>query len=206
VVDSVVHGDGADVAVLWGAACAEFAMPGQTKNDMLDLVRQRVNSAIRERYAAVAVNNFQTIGARFDDAAKGFTAAASAVDPTTPAEIVVAGSDKIRQAWQASATHAAELSKLLPVLKAAAELAGLCGPDHDDALDLCVDGTGIEREQLLDAWRTEEAEALAARQHANSPFSRATPTFTRGGRWTALVTVGGAIIRARQPAMATATT
>jgi len=83
---------------------------------------------------------------------------------------------------------------------------GLCGPDHDDALDLCVDGTGIEREQLLDAWRTEEAEALAARQHANSPFSRATPTFTRGGRWTALVTVGGAIIRARQPAMATATT
>lgn len=196
VVDAVVGGTDEPMPVLWSAACAEFTITDPRKNDLLNLVRLRVNTAIREKYAPVAIANYELIAARFNEAAQGFSAAAAVCDPTTSADIVVAAPDKMRKAWQASATHADELSTLLPVLKAAAELAGICGADEDDAIRLAVDGTGIDRDVLIDAWLTERRESLEATKHRNNdPFTRQTPTQTRGGRWTALLTAG-AIIRA----------
>mgnify|MGYP001002313664 CR=1 FL=1 len=202
VVDGIITGDTDNISVAWAAACAEFALPDPGKSDLVDQVREKVNAAIRDAYRAVSVKNYLTIAALFDDHAQGFHSAAEVCDPTLDAEVVVAATEKVRKAWQASAAHAAELNRIVPVLRAAAELAGICGADPDDALDLCVDGNGIDRDQLLDAWRTEERESAAAHYAASGhPFTTPPPTHTRCGRWSAL-RAAGAIIRAAQPALA----
>lgn len=195
-VNAIVHGTGTDTAMLWAAACAESTITDAAKNEVLNTVRLRVNTAIRAAYAPEAIPNYLTVATKFDRAAQEFTAAAAVCDPTESAAAVVAASEKIRKAWQATATHADELSKLLPVLRAAAELAGLCGSDPDDAIDLAVDPNGLDRDTVLAAWTTDEREALEAKQADNGlPFTRPAPTHTRGGRWTALHQAG-AVIRA----------
>lgn len=196
VVDGIVTGTDTDLPVAWAAACAEFAITDSKKNELVNAVRSRVNAAIRDRYAAVAEVNYRTVADRFNTAAEAFTSAAAVCDPNQPAEAVVAASDRIRKAWQASADHAAELTKVLPVLKAAAELAGICGPDPDAAIDLAVDANGLSRDQITHAWDTPDREAAEARSHASGlPFTTPPPTSTRGGRWTALH-AAGAVIRA----------
>ena len=197
----LIDGTDADVAALWAAACAEHGTPGPAKQELMLAIRERVNRAARDAYTSVAATNYGIAAERFNDAAQAFTDAAT-IDPNTPADQVVAASEKIRKAWSACATHAAELDKALPVMRAAAELAGICGSDPDDALDLAVDANGLPREQILAAWTIEDREAVAQRQ-ANDGFSRAPVTHTRCGRWAALL-AAGATLRAQpanQPAL-----
>lgn len=198
----LIDGTDADVAALWAAACAEHGTPGPAKQELMLAIREKVNRAARDAYTPVAATNYGIAAERFNDAAQAFTDAATICDPNTPADQVVAASEKIRKAWSAGATRAAELDKLLPVLRAAAELAGLVGADPDDVVDLAVDANGLPREQVLAAWTIEDREAVAQRQ-ANDGFSRAPVTHTRCGRWAALL-AAGATLRAQpanQPAL-----
>lgn len=201
VVAAIVKGTTDDASQLWAVACAEFATPDVLKNELQLSVRERVNAAARDAYSKVAADNFRSIAARFDEAAGAFLDAATICDPRTDAADVVTVSEKVRKAWQATATHSRELTELLPVLRAAAELAGFCGPDPDDVVDIAVDAKGLTRTQLMDAWPVEDRESIQARQ-ANDGFTRSRVSITRCGRWAALI-AAGAVIRAQRPALAT---
>lgn len=186
VVDGIINNNPADdVPLLFAAACAETHIPDEVKNELMLAVREKVNAACRAAYADVAVQNYQEIARRFDDAAQAFVTAAEVCDPRCAAEDVVGASEKVRRAYVQTGACAAELTQLMPVLRAAAELAGIISADPDDIITLTVDPGDLSRETLVNAWDIAEREARIESQRA-SGYTTPEPTHTRGGRWTAL--------------------
>jgi hypothetical protein len=78
-----------------------------------------------ELYSEVADTNYGKVAAVFDATANDFTAATKRCDPETDGDAIVGRPDSVRTAWLDAAKHAAELDRMVPVLRAAAELCGV---------------------------------------------------------------------------------
>lgn len=173
--------------LMWAAAVADVSTNDQAKNDALDRVRASVTKHLADLYRPVALSNYRAVASKFDAAAKHFVTAVSVVDPNTDAALVVSMSDTERKAWQQAELHAAELDRILPALRAAAELAGHNLTD----IELTVDPGDLDSKTIEDCWDISAAESHNANM-LRQGFT-VTVTNTRCGRWSALHTAGAAI-------------
>ncbi|OBG51837.1 hypothetical protein A5704_00915 [Mycobacterium sp. E735] len=142
---------GDDVTALHGLALAETASP-QTQAQVDNRVAAAVERRLRELYRPSARTNYEQAAARFNSVASDFATAAAVTDVEVPAADVVNASDDQRSAWTAAEQHAIKLDTLVPVLAAAAELAGV-GVNGDTALlPLCCDPADKHRRRVWEAW------------------------------------------------------
>jgi hypothetical protein len=97
----------------------------------------------------------------FNAVADQFTRAAATIDPetTTMSELATAG-DKQRKAWADAEVTAHQLSALVPVLRAAAQLTGLRVDTTEAEIALTVDTTGLHVRRL---WECLSHEGRTAR-------------------------------------------
>lgn len=197
LASAIIAGDD-DLGLLWSAALAENMASRAVHNETLSAVRTRIHSRIRQAYDDQAVATYEKVAAVFDKAAAAFTATAAVVDIEAAAEAILEKPDKQRQAWRAAQAQAEELTRLLPSLKAAAELAGVGGSDNTE-LALAVDVADLDRRQIWDAWTIEHREAQAERSvAAGQQFTVARIARSRCGRWSAVLNLG-ARLRACPP-------
>jgi hypothetical protein len=165
-----------DVTTWHAQALAEQL--GQTMPGIQAQVDQRVAAAVEARLAETwaphAQNIYDQAADRFNDEARLFTDAANLTDIDTVDPDVVAGmDDDARVAWATSAQHAARLDNLLPVLRVAAELAGIhVDTENGTELVLAVSPLDMRKRDLWAAWMT---------------------TTGRCGRWSALTALGAHI-------------
>ena len=120
-----------------------------------------------------------------DNLAGEFRAACHAVDPECDADTILRLNDQARQAWFSCAEITEKLDALLPVLCAAAELAGaptgvakLVEESNGLRLALCADPRKAHRRRVWEAWNT---------------------TGGRCGRWSALRRLDVTIRHTRTP-------
>lgn len=149
----------ADIPALRAAALAEEVANNMTEGAVNAVVRAAVHERLRALYEPAAAKNYKTVASQFDDAAKSFTKAANTVDPETGSDAIVHTDDRTRQSWFAAAVAAQQLDELVPVLAAAAELAGAPagtshrGPDADPlVLALTTDPDKLHRRRVWEAW------------------------------------------------------
>jgi hypothetical protein len=144
-----------DAAVLRALALAELASPqhnAEVDNSVKDAVRRRLT----DLYRPVAKANYAKLAGMFDTAAKRFTECVAVIDPETAADVVVTGSEEQRAAWSTAPVIGADLDAALPVLSAAAALAGLALHPVNDVLPLSVDPDGLHRRRVWEAWSKQD--------------------------------------------------
>lgn len=199
LADAVIN-NSTDIDTLWALALAEAASTPPLHNELLTNVRSRIHNRIRDTYAADATTTYRHIATQFDAAATKLTQAVTVVEPEMPAEQIIDRPTKDQAAWKAAAVHAADLTRLLPSLTAAARLADIITDAEDDVVALAVEAGDCHRRQLWEAWECEHTAAVARRTAENNqPFTTAEiPNRNRTGRWGALLTIG-ATIRACNP-------
>lgn len=177
-IRAVVDGDPkADLIALRAAALAESTAGSADRAAVSNAVKKAVGSRLRDLYAPVAGANYTVVAKLFDTAATQLTTAVAVVDPDADPASIVTADAKTRTSWADAAIAAAELTRLTPVLQAAAELCGVATGTPEHIFALTVDAEGVHRRKAWEAFKT---------------------TTGRCGRWGALVAVG-ARIRAHQP-------
>lgn len=146
-------GNTTDLARLRALALAEYAgAPDQV--GLTNELRGPVFLALRDAYQPAAEPNYQLLAEQFNTTATAFTKAVTTTDPDQSAEQMVTQPDKARRAWTDAAILAAQLDQQLPVLRAAADLAGLTIRDSDGLLPLTCDTAGLHRRRVWEAWET----------------------------------------------------
>lgn len=171
LTSAILNGTEAELPVLRALALAEEAAGPTHVAAINNRARVSVTRRLRELYSPVAQQNYQAIAARFDRQAAEFTTAASVIDPEAPADTVVTADAKIRKAWTDSLLAAQQLTQLIPVLQAAAELAGHPAATAESVLPLVCDPGQAHRRRVWEAWESNG----------------------RCGRWSALNAVGVSI-------------
>lgn len=174
---AIVNGDDADLAALRAGALAEASATSQANAQVHNGVKAAVTRRLRDLYAPHAQTNYEVVADLFDAAADRLSKAAAVIDPDADPAAVVNADTKTRQAWTDSFLAATELDRLVPMLQAAAELAGVSTSRREALLPLLADHNGQHRRQVWEAF-----------DH----------TAGRGGRWAALLKVG-ALVRACRP-------
>jgi hypothetical protein len=174
----------ADIAELRALALAEESATNLDEGAVTAAVRDAVHDLLLALYKPVALKNYKAVAAQFDDAAKAFVKAANVIDPEATSDAIVYRDDKTRQAWLAAAVAAKELDELVPVLAAAAELAG--APAGTSLRQSAADGL-----------------VLALTTHAGMLHRRriweAWAAVGTCGRWSALHRLGATIRAHRDP-------
>lgn len=182
LIAAVVGGEpNADIPALRAAAHSEEVVGGKVTST----VRHAVLARLVELYGKVAVDNYAKVGEVFDNWADKFATAAAQADPEAEGAAMVDQPDKARKAWLDAEKYAAQLTRLMSALHAAAQLAGVPevatkrdgGGGRDAVLiPLCVNTSDVHRRVVWEAWQAEG----------------------RCGRWSAL-TKAGIEIRALPP-------
>jgi hypothetical protein len=146
---------GADVTELHALALAETASPPQ-QAEVDNQVTAAVEHRLLEIYSKVAQANYKKAAASFDAIAKNLARAVSTVDPETPAAVMarVDTPDEHRRAWSDAETAAHQLTALVELLIAAAELAGTTIDLVEGVPALCVDFGSLHRRRAWEAWET----------------------------------------------------
>jgi hypothetical protein len=185
LVDAVLDGspDG-DVEALRASAYAEQQAAVKVHNAVSTAVLRRM----RDTYSTVAVENYGKVAEIFDAAAAHFTSTARVVDVEASGESMVDQPDKQRRAWLDAAKYAHQLTKLLPSLHAAAQLAGVpetagrevgggSGASRRDAvlIPLCVNVTDQHRRRVWEAWESAGRCGRWSTLHAADVAIRALP-------------------------------
>ncbi len=157
LTDAIAAGKLKEVPRLHALALGRMAASSQNVASVTNDVKARITRRLFDLYAPVAESNYAKAAQTFDHWAAVFTAAASAVDPESPAEDIVALDDDQRHAWTVAQEAKFQLSASLEVLKAAAKL---CGHDNADSREygppLACDTSGHHRRRLWEAWDTTE--------------------------------------------------
>jgi hypothetical protein len=164
---------GADVTTLHALALAETATPPQ-QAEIDNQVTAAVEHRLFEIYSKSALANYRKACAAFDSIATTFKRAASIIDPETDAAIMakVDTPDEHRRAWSDAQTAAYQLTALVELLIAAAELAGTTIDLVEGVPALCVDWGSAHRRRAWECWET---------------------TGSRTSRWGAVVKLGATI-------------
>lgn len=173
LAEEIVTPSGADLDLLRAAALAE-----QTPStaDVNNVVRAAVHTRLAELYAPQhAGRSYRAAADKFNDIAKKFTACADLVDVDGNSDTIVGEHEKVRRAWLDGAVHARALTDWLPVLCAAAELAGAVGVSA-----LTEDADPLRLALVCDAGRA----------HRRKVWTAWAVTGGRTGRWGALHTLG----------------
>ncbi|HYB35863.1 MAG TPA: hypothetical protein VEF72_08825 [Mycobacterium sp.] len=168
LITAVLEGDG-DISTLKALAAAETS---SSRADVVLAVRGACYPRLIEIYSEVADTNYAKVSKEFNAVASEFTAAAKQCDPEADAETLIDQPDPVRTGWLDAQRFAARLDKLVPVLVAAVELAGVSARDDTCLLPLLVDPTGCHRRRLWEAWRS---------------------AGERCGRWSAVVGLGARV-------------
>lgn len=167
LAQAVVSGDTtADVPALRALAFAERStLNSPDRGTVRDIVKGAVTKQLKAIYAPHAVDNYRKITVKYAKLGAEFAAATAIVDPEIPAEQIVDATANTRKAWSDAPSLAAQLTKHLPVLQAAAELAGIQVRDPnlaprsprvlDALLPLAIDTRGLHRRRVWDAWETD---------------------------------------------------
>jgi hypothetical protein len=166
-----------DLGAAYAAAMAE--QNDMQKAKVIGPLRAAARHKMRELAGGkTATKNYGLVAGRFNDAAKQFTQAASLADPEADPAAMLEQPDAVRRAWLSADSFANQLTRLIPPLSAAAELAGVSiDPENGTELTLCVDPTDMHRREVWEAWMVKTG---------------------RTGRWGALTKIG-AQIRAATP-------
>jgi hypothetical protein len=122
--------------------------------------------------------NYGKVAAAFNAVSDKFSADAGRCNPEADGVDIVRESDDVRASWLNVAVTAVELDKLVPILQAAAQLAGVTATVHRDlggadaiSLPLVCDPGELHRRRVWEAWGAKG----------------------RCGRWSALVALGARI-------------
>jgi hypothetical protein len=158
------------VQELTGLALAELATP-QERATVRNTLDAALYPVLKNEYAKTAAANYETLREQFNAKAAAFTKAAAAADPDAAAESLITADAKTRTAWLDAAVLAQELASLVPVLAAAAKLAGARVLNNDDHLPLTINPGNLHRRRVWEAWAATG----------------------RGGRWAALTKLGATI-------------
>lgn len=151
--DAVVTGDRkADLTVLRALALGETAAAPTHRATVDNALRAHVLRALRALYRPAQFENYTVAATLFDGAATAFTAAAGRIDPEAAAEELITAPEPQRQAWTAALLAAHNLDATLPVLAAAADLAGVPIRTPEATIALTVDATGVHRRRLWESW------------------------------------------------------
>jgi hypothetical protein len=145
--------------------------------DLFKRLERTIMHRLRSAYASVAATNYATVAAAWQATADELTAAVQKVKPSAPVGDVLRAPAAVRTAWEVAPALADDLSRLAPILRTAARLAGVEVNDPslraDDAiLSLTVDPGTLHRRRVWEAWDT---------------------TTHRAGRWGALLELGAAL-------------
>jgi hypothetical protein len=151
LIEAVVNG-GDDVPMLRALAYAEAS--GE-RVDVVVEVRSAVYPRLVQFYSEVAATNYAKVGEEFDAVASEFSAAAGLCDPEADSDSIVGQPDPVRSGWLDAAKYAATLDKLVPILQAAAELAGVHTGDDTWLLLLLIDTAGLHRRRVWEAWKAD---------------------------------------------------
>lgn len=167
----------ADLAALQAGALAETLATPQQQAIVNNAVRAAAVRRLRDLYAPHAAPNYDKVADAFDAAATKLAKAVAVIDPNTDPATVISADAKTRSAWADAELAATDLARLVPILQAAAELAGVSTETREKLLALTVDATGLHRRRVWEAFDQDRG---------------------RGGRWAALL-AAGATIRAHRP-------
>jgi len=143
-----------DLTALRAHALAEQSAPPERAAQVLKLVVFAVLDAMLDVYTPVAQENYRHIADRFNCAAERFVHAANTVDAESDPRDMVVADDAQRQAWLDAEILAAELDQLVPVLVAAAELAGVHITNNAGPMIAATVATeGMHRRKIWQAWQ-----------------------------------------------------
>ena len=177
LVDAVVNGTptkNVGIASLYAQAVAE-ALDARESAPVRRAVADTAHQKLVQIYSETAATNYQVIAREWDSIAATFTQQASIVDLELPALEAVALPEPQRQAWLAGEQTAHQLDQLLPVLTAAAQLAGLPIDNDPQRIGLCCHiPPEAHRRRAWEAWQSSG----------------------RCGRWSALLALDGVAVKA----------
>ena len=162
----------ADIELLRAAAFAESSVNSIDEASVTDAVRVAVYGRLVALYQPVAGKHYRAVAKSFDDLADRFTAAAKIVNPEASSDEVLCAAGGARAAWFTAAEVAGQLDALLPVLCAAAELAGA----PSGIARLVEESDGLRLALVCDPKRT----------HVRRTWEAFNTTGGRCGRWAAL--------------------
>lgn len=177
LTDAIVNGTDADTGTLYALALAEASADPPTRAAVRNQVEAAVLTRLRELYRPSAVSNYLQAADTFDAIAAKLTAAAKAVNITADAETIVNANDKQRTAWTSALLAARELDATVPLLTAAAHLAGLTVNTVEATFALTIDPGNTTRRA---AWTAHDTAS------------------GRCGKWAALLAAGCTIRAHRQ--------
>ena len=113
---------GVDVLALRAAALAEATATFGAQAEVQGAVIAEVEREMLAAWKPEATNVYRAVAKLYDDAAKEFTAGATACDPEASAERMIDAPDDQRHAWKQAEVSAALLTRLVPGLISAAQL------------------------------------------------------------------------------------
>lgn len=168
LLDAVLAGNPSKVAK---AARDYVTGRAMAKNyEVRNRIARDVRDKLRQLYATVAADNYETIRQQWQADADAFAELSSKVDTNAPAEAILHASAEARAGWEYAPVHARDLDIGASVLTAAARLAGAKVDELKFALTVGVNG--LKRRAVWAAWDDKEH---------------------RCGRWGALLAAGAAL-------------
>lgn len=169
LTNAIVEGSKADIDVLYALAIAETLSNPTAKAAVRNGIEAAVLRRMRDLYAPHAEANYTQVADLFDSAATKLTDAAELVDVEAAADTIVTASDQVRTAWSDALLAARELDAAVPLLVAAASLAGQNVTGAEALLSLTFN-PGAAKRRLV--WQAHDAEP------------------GRCGRWSAMLAAG----------------
>lgn len=148
LLDAVLGGNPSKVA-----KAARDYVTGQAmaKNyDARNRLARDVRAELRQLYATVAADNYETIRQQWQQDADAFTELSSKVDTNAPAEAILHASVEARTAWEYAPVHARDLDIGASALTVAARMAGAKVDELQFALTVGVNG--LKRRTVWAAW------------------------------------------------------
>jgi hypothetical protein len=153
-VTAIVKGTKADLPALKALALAEIAATPQETAQLSNLLAATVGDELVRLYAPHAEKQYQAVSGDWSEAGQRLLDLSAVIDPETPGDAVVSQSDTIRQAWSESMFAASRLEELMPVMIAAAQLAGAEADRPESIAPLLVSTQAVHRRRFWEAWNT----------------------------------------------------
>lgn len=167
-IEAALGNEDDDEVILWRSLALAEAVANPThhatiRNALTDAA-DKIRAVELEKTAQA---NYDLIRARFNEAATAFGKAHEVIPADTDPALLALAPEKTRKAWVEGQTRTGTLNQLIPLLLAAARIAGT-NVDNKHALGLTVSAEGLHRRRVWEAWESEN-------------------------RWTALIDLGATI-------------
>lgn len=167
-IEAALGDDHDDEVILWRSLALAETVANQTHYATIRNALTTAADKVRAiEIKKTADDNYELIRSRFNDEATAFSKAHEIIPADTDPALLALAPEKTRKAWVEGQTRIGTLNQLIPLLLAAARLAGK-NVDNTHALGFTISAEGLHRRRVWEAWESDN-------------------------RWTALITLGATI-------------